>query len=119
MCRLVGGMGDPVTHIENRSGEPAANPYLYMGSQIVAGPGRHGKQDRPGRPLADPYAQVQKPLMPSSLEEAVDALSASTMFRAALGNEFIDHYVSVRRYEIGRFSSHVTEWEHREYFETF
>ena len=41
--------------------------------------------------------------MPSSLDEAVDALSASAMFREALGNEFIDHYISVRRQEIGRF----------------
>ena len=103
MCRLVGGMGDPATHIENRSGEPAANPYLYMGSQIVAGLDGMANRIDPGSPLADPYAQVQKPLMPESLEEAVDALSASTMFRAVLGNEFIDHYVSVRRHEIGRF----------------
>lgn len=119
MCRLVGGMGDSSTHIENRSGEPAANPYLYMGSQIVAGLDGIAREIDPGSPLADPYAQTQRPLMPSSLDEAVDALSASTMFREALGNEFIDHYVSVRRQEIGRFHSHVTDWEHREYFEAF
>ena len=119
MCRLVGGMGDPATHIENRSGEPAANPYFYMGSQIVAGlDGMENKID-PGDPLPDPYAQTQRPAMPSSLNEAVNALSASTMFREALGNEFIDHYVRVRRHEIGRFQSYVTDWEHREYFEAF
>jgi glutamine synthetase len=119
MCRLVGGMGDPATHIENRSGDPAANPYLYMGSQIVAGLDGIANEIDPGGPLADPYAQTQKPLMPSNLNEAVDALSASTMFREALGNEFVDHYVRVRRHEIGRFQSYVTDWEHREYFEAF
>ena len=119
MCRLVGGMGDPATHIENRSGDPAANPYLYMGSQIIAGLDGIANQIDPGSPLPDPYAQTQRPPMPSSLNEAVEALSASTMFREALGNEFIDHYVSVRRHEIGRFQSYVTDWEHREYFETF
>jgi glutamine synthetase len=119
MCRLVGGMGDPATHIENRSGEPTANPYLYMGTQIIAGlDGIENRLD-PGEPVTDPYAQIQKPRMPSSLNEAVDALSASTMFREALGNEFMDHYVTVRRHEIGRFHSHVTDWEHREYFEAF
>jgi glutamine synthetase len=41
------------------------------------------------------------------------------MFREALGNEFTDHYLSVRRHEIDRFRRHVTDWEHREYFETF
>jgi len=119
MCRLVGGMGDSATHIENRSGDPAANPYLYMGSQIIAGLDGIANQIDPGSPLPDPYAQTQRPPMPSSLNEAVDALSVSTMFREALGNEFIDHYVSVRRHEIGRFQSFVTDWEHREYFEAF
>lgn len=119
MCRLVGGMGDPATHIENRSGEPAANPYLYMASQIAAGLDGIANQTDPGSPLADPYGQMQKPLMPNSLMEAVDALASSKMFREALGDEFINHYISVRRQEIGRFLSHVTDWEHREYFETF
>jgi glutamine synthetase len=119
MCRLVGGMGDPATHIENRSGEPAANPYLYMGSQIIAGLDGMANEIDPGSPLPDPHAQVQKPLMPHSLEEAVDALAASTMFRNTLGDEFIDHYVSMRRQEIGRFRRQVTDWEHREYFEAF
>ena len=119
MCRLVGGMGDATTHIENRSGDPAANPYLYMGSQIIAGLDGMANRINPGEPVSDPYAQTQKPRMPSSLNESVDALSKSTMFREALGNEFIDHYVSVRRHEIGRFQSQVTDWEHREYFEAF
>ena len=65
MCRLVGGMGDPATHIENRSGEPAANPYLYMGSQIVAGLDGMANKIDPGSPLADPYAQTERPLMPA------------------------------------------------------
>jgi glutamine synthetase len=119
MCRLVGGMGDPSTHIENRSGDPAANPYLYLGSQIIAGLDGMANRIDPGSPLPDPYAQTQKPPMPSSLNEAVDALSASRMFRETLGDEFIDHYVTVRRHEISRFQSYVTDWEHREYFETF
>jgi glutamine synthetase len=119
MCRLVGGMGDPATHIENRFGDPAANPYLYMGSQIVAGLDGITRSIDPGGPLADPYAQTQRPLMPTSLGEAVDELSSSAMFRAALGNEFVDHYLSVRRHELGRFQTHVTDWEHREYFEAY
>jgi glutamine synthetase len=119
MCRLVGGMGDAATHLEIRSGDPAANPYLYMGSQIVAGLDGMANKIDPGNPLSDPYAQTERLPMPRSLNEAVDALAASTMFREALGDEFINHYVSVRRHEIGRFQSYVTDWEHREYFEAF
>ena len=46
MLRVVGGAGDAATRIENRIGEPAANPYLYIASQIHAGLDgiRHGLQ---------------------------------------------------------------------------
>ena len=37
MIRVLGEPGDPSTHLENRVGEPLANPYLYMASQIHAG----------------------------------------------------------------------------------
>src|SRR5262249_6317556 len=37
MIRVLGAPGDQATRLENRSGEPAANPYLYILSQIVAG----------------------------------------------------------------------------------
>ena len=90
-----------------------------MGSQIVAGLDGMANRIDPGDPVSDPYAATEKPPMPSSLDEATDALAASTMFREALGGEFIDHYVSVRRHAIGRFQRHVTDWEHQEYFEAF
>jgi glutamine synthetase len=37
MIRVLGGPGDPATRLENRMGEPAANPYLFILSQIVTG----------------------------------------------------------------------------------
>ena len=39
MVRAIGGVGDPGSRIENRIGEPAANPYLYIASQIASGLG--------------------------------------------------------------------------------
>lgn len=119
MCRLVGGPGDRGTHIENRSGEPLANPYLYMASQIHAGLDGIERAEDPGDPLADPYGQMSKPLMPASLMESIDALDASEVFRKGFGNEFIDYFIAMKRYEIGRFLAHVTDWEQREYFEAF
>lgn len=120
MCRLVGGPGDPGTHIENRSGEPLANPYLYMASQIVAGLDGIKTAEHPGPPLDDdPYGQVDRPLLPASLMDAIDALDGSQLFRAEFGDAFVSHYVGMKRHEIGRFLSHVTDWEHREYFEAY
>lgn len=119
MCRLVGGVGDRSTHIENRIGEPLANPYLYMASQIFAGLDGIAHGTEPGAPSADPHHDERFPSIPRSLMEAIDALDDSRMFRAAMKDEFIDHFVSMKRHEIDRFLSSVTDWEHREYFESF
>src|SRR5262249_20098724 len=37
MVRVLGGAGDAATRLENRVGEPAANPYLFIASPIAAG----------------------------------------------------------------------------------
>jgi glutamine synthetase len=37
MLRVLGAMNDPASRIENRVGEPSANPYLYIASQLIAG----------------------------------------------------------------------------------
>lgn len=119
MCRIIGGPGQKSTHLENRSGEPAANPYLYMASQIFAGLDGTDREIDPGPPLDDPYAQVEKPPLPVSLMEAVASLNDSTFFRETLGSEFVDYYVAMKQHEIQRFLAAVTDWEHLEYFENF
>jgi glutamine synthetase len=119
MCRLIGGPGEQITHIENRSGEPMANPYLYMATQIFAGLDGIATGRDPGPPLDDPYAQTDMEPMPNSLMESIDALAASAMFRETLGDRYVDYFVGMKRNEIFRFLSTVTDWEHREYFEAF
>src|SRR5690606_23448520 len=37
MLRVLGGAGQEATRIENRVGEPTANPYLYIGTQVLSG----------------------------------------------------------------------------------
>jgi glutamine synthetase len=118
MVRVLGEPGDPTTHLENRVGEPAANPYLYMASQIIAGLDGVARQLDPGPSADTPYETAAEPL-PKSLHEAIEALRASTCFRAALGEAFVDYYVRLKEFEIARFQAEVTEWEQREYFELF
>ncbi len=118
LIRVVGGAGDPGSHIENRAGEPCANPYLYMAAQIAAGlDGIRRKRD-PGPPEAAPYESA-KPKLPASLMDALGALRESTFYRAAFGDAFVDYYCAVKQSEINRFLSHVTDWEQREYFEVY
>ncbi len=119
MVRVVGGAGDPGAHIENRAGEPCANPYLYMGSQIAAGlDGVRRRVDPGGPPELAPY-ESDKALLPASLMDAHTALREGQFFRGAFGDEFVDYYTALKASEIRRFLSHVTDWEQREYFEVY
>jgi glutamine synthetase len=119
MVRLQGGPGDEGTHLENRLGEPAANPYLYMAANIAAGlDGMEGKKTPPPAVEADPYA-ADAPKLPTQLWEALDALEADSFFRGAFGDVLVDYLLMMKRSEVGRFLSEVTDWEQREYFEFF
>ncbi len=71
MVRVLGGAGDPGTRLENRFGEPAANPYLYIASQIVAGLDGIERSVSPGPRDDEPYA-AERPMLPRSLAEALD-----------------------------------------------
>jgi glutamine synthetase len=118
MIRVLGGAGDPATRLENRIGEPAANPYLYMASQILSGLDGVDRKLDPG-PSADTPYETKATLLPKSLREAVSALHDDPFFREALGKEFVDYYVHIKNAEIERFQAEVSDWEHREYFEMF
>jgi glutamine synthetase len=118
MIRVLGAAGDAATRLENRIGEPAANPYLYMASQILSGLDGVDRKLDPG-PSADTPYETKAPLLPKSLRDAVSALKDDPFFREKLGAEFVDYYTHIKNAEIDRFLSEVTDWEQREYFEVF
>jgi glutamine synthetase len=118
MVRVVGGAGDTATRLENRVGEPAANPYLYMASQVLAGLDGMERRLDPG-PSADAPYEMKAPLLPKSLGEAVAVLRGDTFFREKLGVGFVEYLLTIKDAEIARFQAEVTDWEHREYFEAF
>ena len=118
MLRVLGGPGDPASRIENRVGEPAANPYLYMASQILAGLDGLDRTLDPGPAADTPYETAAEPL-PRTLREAIDALRADGFFAAAMGKAFVDYYVVIKQAEIARHEQDVSDWEQREYFEMF
>jgi len=119
MVRVIGAPRDPVTHLENRIGEPAANPYLYFVSQLVSG------MDGMQRGLIAPK-EVDTPyegggeVLPRSLVAAIAELKRSELFRTVLGDGFVDYFLTIKEAEVQRFlSEEVTDWEQREYFEIF
>jgi glutamine synthetase len=118
MVRVLGGPGDPATRVENRIGEPAANPYLYIASQIAVGlNGVDGALD-PG-PSADTPYETAAPALPRSLGEALQALRENDVLRTAFGAGFVDYFIHIKEAELARFEEEVSEWEHREYFDLF
>lgn len=119
MVRALGTAGDPMTHIENRIGESAANPYLYFASQLVSGLDGMARQLDPPAPVDAPYDAAAKSL-PASLVEAIGEWRQSALFRRELGEAFVDYLVRIKEFELHRFlSEEVTDWEQREYFELF
>jgi glutamine synthetase len=130
MIRVLGGPGDAATRLENRIGEPAANPYLYILSQVVTGLAGI-EAELPSPPASDePYA-ADRPMLPKSLPEALDALDKEQLFRRELGDTFIDYFVKLKRTEAGRYQRSLEEtgelaqtdepstWEQNEYFDFF
>ena len=117
MLRVIGAPGDSVTRIENRLGEPAATPYLYLASQLHAG-------------LAGVEAQLQAPpatetpyspgaaTIPTSLTDAVHALQTDAALCQALGQPFVDYYSTIKQAEHQRLAraEDAQEFHRREYF---
>jgi glutamine synthetase len=126
MVRLLGQPGDPSTHLENRIGEPAANPYLYMASQIYAGLDGIAQKRDPGPSVDTPY-ETEAPLLPKDLREACVALRASEVFRKGFGDAFVDYFAHIKETEFARFKTEssdtgtagITAWEQNEYFDLF
>jgi glutamine synthetase len=118
MVRVLGGPGDAATRLENRVGEPAANPYLYMASQILSGLDGIEREIDPGPPSDTPY-EANARMLPHNLGQAIAALRQDECLRAGLGAAFIEYFSLIKEAEIARFEREVTEWEQREYFELF
>ncbi len=121
MLRVLGGPGDPGTRIENRIGEPMANPYLYMASQVHAGLDGLRRRLEPGPATESPYADNPAQPLPTRLDLALDALEADTTVVQAFGADLVRLLTRVKRSEALRLgqSDDPDAWQRREYFSRF
>ncbi len=113
---MIRVLGDPATRLENRAGEPGANPYLAMAAQIVSGLDGLTRRLDPGPPTSAPY-EADAPALPRGLPDALAALRADDCFTEAFGGFFTDYFVRLKESEIERFLSEVSVWEQDEYFD--
>ena len=102
MLRVVGECGDAATRIENRVGEPAANPYLYLASQIHAGLDGIERALRAPPATESPYGATAADL-PTSLGAALDALNDDAVLVGAFGRDFIAYFERIKRAEALRY----------------
>jgi glutamine synthetase len=116
--RVLGGPGDPATRVENRIGEPAANLYLYMASQIAVGLDGVDRALDPG-PSADHPLRNHCARLAAVSREALRALREDTPLRNVSGTGFIDYFIHINEAELACFEQEVSEWEQSEYFDLF
>jgi glutamine synthetase len=117
MLRVLGEPGDPATRIENRLGEPMANPYLYMAAQIFAGLDGLARRLVPPPATETPYA-LAPVMLPTSLAEALDALASDDVMQQGLGGPLARVIETVKQQELARHAAAEDReaWQRREYF---
>ena len=55
----------------------------------------------------------------TSLEVSLNALDSEPKCVEFFGGDFVTAYSAMRRYELGRYNDHVSDWERNEYLELF
>ncbi len=107
------------TRVEVRAGDGAANPYLAIAAVLAAGADGIRRSLAPPPPVAgDAYraaADVIGTSLPRTLDEALDALEADAVIRAALGPEIVATFLAVKRSESDRHQAWVSDWDVAEY----
>ncbi len=107
------------TRVEVRVGDGSANPYLATAATLFAG--LHGVRER--LPLGPPVGgdaytlagEKAGPPLPATLEDALDALEADEVLREAMGEQIVETFLAIKRYEVERHRTWVSDWEISEY----
>jgi glutamine synthetase len=113
------------TRLELRCPDPSSNPYLAIAVMLAAG--LDGIRQR--MPLPDASEETllrqdrsrmrQFETLPSSLEEALDALEQDDVILSALGAYIGDRYVALKRQELEDYHRQVTPWELKRYISRY
>jgi glutamine synthetase len=114
--RVVGS--GPGLRVECRIPGADANPYLAYAATIAAG--LHGIENAlelEDEIAGDIYQRDDVREVPKTLREAMAALEAGTILRAAFGEEVIAHYLHAAAWEQSEDDRRVTDFELRRHFE--
>ncbi|RKU25993.1 type III glutamate--ammonia ligase [Candidatus Poribacteria bacterium] len=113
--------------IENRLGDGAANPYLAATVLLAAGlDGIENKID-PGIANEDNLYEISDDelesrgihSLPSTLNEAIDALQKDDIIKESLGQEYADYFIDVKREEWRNYHLSISQWESDNYLTVY
>jgi glutamine synthetase len=121
--RVKAGRGD-ATHIEDRLGSAASNPYLALAGMLVAMLDGIARRIEPPPPLqTNAYRLDNLVLLPRTLEESLAAFEADEALRSALHPEFVQAFLGLKHHEVAKarvanpgydgaaWNDGVTDWE--------
>lgn len=109
--------------IESRVSDGAANPYLAAAAYLAAGIDGIDKKIEPGKRNDDnlyevPIKELRRRkigFLPTNLSEALDQLADDDVIRAALGEDYADYYIHVKRAEWDAYHRSISQWEYDHY----
>ena len=106
--------------LEYRIGAADANPYIILAAVIASGLWGIENKAQLG-PMVEGNAYQQsfpdELKLPETLWQSAQALKNSTMAREFFGDEFVDHFVATREWEVREYRKHISQWELDRYFE--
>jgi glutamine synthetase len=107
------------TRIEVRLGDGTANPYLAYTVALAAGLDGIRRALEPPEPLEGMIYDLPEDLLgeslPSSFQEALEALKNDPVIVEAVGQKLVDTLETIKSAEFERYRTWVTDWEFAEY----
>jgi glutamine synthetase len=122
---LVRVPGSSRRRIEFRAGDHTSNPYLFLTALIAAGIDGIDHRLDPGVPVEgdighmsiDDVVRMGGRFLPRTATEALDAIEADATIMDALGPVCGPELLRIKRYELARYNTHVSDWERDVYLE--
>ncbi|BDT72144.1 glutamate--methylamine ligase [Comamonadaceae bacterium OS-4] len=111
--------------LEWRLPDPSCNVYAAIAATLLAGLDGIDKALVPPEPCdMDLYAVAASgaalpPALPRTLIDALDCLANDTVLAEALGREFVEQFLAVKRQEWSEFHQAVSDWELNRYADAY
>ncbi len=114
-------------HLEFKPADNTMQPYLAVGSIIMAGlKGIEQKIEPPEPCLVDPAKLSDEERekrgwrrYPENLLDALRALQRDSLFREVWGDTLINEYVKLKMHQWYSYHNHVSDWEREKFLEVF